>query len=614
MPGRPSRRVRPTEHGGPAVLPFGLLAVINPADTKGSTMSDSLDALRAELVSIRDRAAQISKTVSPDDYHYQGPAGTIGSIPVIGGHALRTLTEAEIEIVKATEEVGHRYHRDAMAAERAVWAELQSLAGDLAPLADRTVAELGGNCFPKQKLPPEQLPDRLRPSRLDMDLFGLQSPDVLLAGRLFIVWSAWASQTSTARPLSYREHEYLPWLSNLVQRRHSDPCTIGILGQPFDWAILAFDDVANWQRKNKRPYTAERQANEVANIAFGEPPPTAYEVPLPGIDEPPPEAGPYNHTGHVDLKGERFARLHRRFMDASARFSYLHYIAATGHNNCPGWPNVPDSSGYNYLGLRHKDWLDVMNKPPGTLFAPIGGAQWLQIDGQLWHGAFFFDGPLANLTDADHESLHRQYAELRGAVDLFELLAHEAAGFLGPIPWKHALVEFPRKPELSHRWLEAVCDLAPVEPAGYHCFDVRRVPGNIFQASAILLERLQAAVGPYLQKRFGTEAAKEPSQARPDEQPPPKQEPEPPFVPLPAHKAILDALDGRALRTDALANAAKLERRSLFNRKRTDGTVIIGYLTELADRKLVSNHPRLGYFRPDRPPPALKDGGETVTH
>src|SRR6185437_9362576 len=87
--------------------------------------------------------------------------------------------------------------------------------------------------------------------------------------------------------------------------------------------------------------------------------------------------------------------------------------------------------------------------------------------------------------------LQRQYAEIRGAVEQFYLLANEAAGFLGNLPSVYLGVDSPRKPERSHRWLEAVCASVQVEPAGYHSFDVRRVPGNVFQASAIHLERLQ---------------------------------------------------------------------------------------------------------------------------
>lgn len=311
--------------------------------------------------------------------------------------------------------------------------------------------------------PPEFV---FHPIKMQENAFGTKDP--LEAGKLAIVWAA---ATRKEWSIGVRRGFRIVverWAASMVHGYRAKDGSHGnwcVYQDVIPLALLAFEKLA------------------AAHNA-------AADVPK---ETSPRDEGQIQNAGPFDLKGERFARLHRRFLDASPKFPYLRYIAATGHNNCPGWPNVPDSSGYDYLGLRHKDWLDVMNKPPGTLFAPIGGEQWLQIDGQLWQGAFYFDGPLANPTDADHESLQRQYAELRGAVDHFELLAHEAAGFLGNLPSVHRLVDFPREPKSWHRWLEAVCASAPVEPAGYHCFDVRRVPGNIFQASAILLERLQTA-------------------------------------------------------------------------------------------------------------------------
>jgi len=67
------------------------------------------------------------------------------------------------------------------------------------------------------------------------------------------------------------------------------------------------------------------------------------------------------------------------------------------------------------------------------------------------------------------------------------------------------------------------------------------------------------------------------------------------FVPTPFQKAILDALDGKAMKTDQLGHAVK-DRRRLF---KENG------LAELMDLGLVSNHSRLGYYRPDSPPEEL---------
>lgn len=69
-----------------------------------------------------------------------------------------------------------------------------------------------------------------------------------------------------------------------------------------------------------------------------------------------------------------------------------------------------------------------------------------------------------------------------------------------------------------------------------------------------------------------------------------------PFVPTAYQRALLRVLAGTALRTDALAGASGGDRRRLFRP---------GGLTELRARGLVGHHDRLGYYRPDDPPPEL---------
>jgi hypothetical protein len=69
-----------------------------------------------------------------------------------------------------------------------------------------------------------------------------------------------------------------------------------------------------------------------------------------------------------------------------------------------------------------------------------------------------------------------------------------------------------------------------------------------------------------------------------------------PFIPSPFQQGILDALDGKALRTDALG-AAVGDQRRLFRPR--------GGLQELREHGLVDHHERLGFFRPDAPPPKL---------
>lgn len=70
-----------------------------------------------------------------------------------------------------------------------------------------------------------------------------------------------------------------------------------------------------------------------------------------------------------------------------------------------------------------------------------------------------------------------------------------------------------------------------------------------------------------------------------------------PFVPTPFQQDILDALEGKALRTDALA--AKVGDRSRLFRHP-------GGLKELQEQGLVAHHKRLGFYRPDAPPEELE--------
>jgi hypothetical protein len=70
------------------------------------------------------------------------------------------------------------------------------------------------------------------------------------------------------------------------------------------------------------------------------------------------------------------------------------------------------------------------------------------------------------------------------------------------------------------------------------------------------------------------------------------------FVPTPNQQLILDALDGVALRTDAISRKTGLHRSQIFKKPK-------GGMQELEDEELVGKHPRLGYYRADKPPPEL---------
>lgn len=74
-------------------------------------------------------------------------------------------------------------------------------------------------------------------------------------------------------------------------------------------------------------------------------------------------------------------------------------------------------------------------------------------------------------------------------------------------------------------------------------------------------------------------------------------------VRTPLQREILKALDGRSLRQTALERATRTDRRQLHRD---------GGLKELRDRGEVCHHGRLGYYRPDRPPPGITEQCVTV--
>ena len=77
----------------------------------------------------------------------------------------------------------------------------------------------------------------------------------------------------------------------------------------------------------------------------------------------------------------------------------------------------------------------------------------------------------------------------------------------------------------------------------------------------------------------------------------------PAFIPTDFQRDILSALKNRSMRTDALAHRLQCGRSRLFADP--------GGLPELQEQGMVAHHRRVGYFRPDAPPPDL--GGETET-
>jgi hypothetical protein len=70
-----------------------------------------------------------------------------------------------------------------------------------------------------------------------------------------------------------------------------------------------------------------------------------------------------------------------------------------------------------------------------------------------------------------------------------------------------------------------------------------------------------------------------------------------PFVPSEVQADVLEALEGKALKTAALAKAAGVSERDLFRHP--------GGLKELRDLGMVEHHSRAGYYRPECPPDGL---------
>lgn len=110
----------------------------------------------------------------------------------------------------------------------------------------------------------------------------------------------------------------------------------------------------------------------------------------------------------------------------------------------------------------------------------------------------------------------------------------------------------------------------------------RRVYGPCKQVSHLQVFFVNEAV-PYTLPVGGMEA------------PPPQEV----FVPNEVQAGVLAALEGKALTTDALAAKVPCDRRQLFRKP--------GGLEELKGQGLIRNHPRLGYYRPDAPPPELTE-------
>jgi hypothetical protein len=66
------------------------------------------------------------------------------------------------------------------------------------------------------------------------------------------------------------------------------------------------------------------------------------------------------------------------------------------------------------------------------------------------------------------------------------------------------------------------------------------------------------------------------------------------FIPTPLQETVLDTLNGKAMKKEALAETLKIDSSRLYRQ---------GGIKELMDLKMVDNLRGIGYYRPDAPPP-----------
>ena len=187
------------------------------------------------------------------------------------------------------------------------------------------------------------------------------------------------------------------------------------------------------------------------------------------------------------LQGKRLERLHSQFLDGAECFHDLCFAAVTQRPDAgllqPSWPCVLRRDGDQQLGLTADEWRDALQKQPREICTPLANC-WLQLSDQLWQGAFYNGG-----TWGDESQLQPQHQRFMAGIDEFCGLARHAAGHVlsGPTVWGP---DHPLRNDAADRWLEFVCSMDFVEFDGRFAFLIKRVPGDIFMASARSLEFL----------------------------------------------------------------------------------------------------------------------------
>lgn len=197
---------------------------------------------------------------------------------------------------------------------------------------------------------------------------------------------------------------------------------------------------------------------------------------------------------------ERLRRLHAAFLDAAGRFLglCLRHAAANDRGVLPDWPQVPDGD-HRHLGLPNHCWWPLLQRRERELFTPLPPQHWFRIDGRIWEGAFYNGGPSRTEPwgDAPSETWEDLQAQNEGyklAIADFQRLADSAAGHFDMQPSPHYLTDFPLEAKGWHRWLELLYTMPFAETEFREEFLVRRLPGDVFTASARAIEVLSDAV------------------------------------------------------------------------------------------------------------------------
>lgn len=200
----------------------------------------------------------------------------------------------------------------------------------------------------------------------------------------------------------------------------------------------------------------------------------------------------------ASLPHERLRRLHAAFLNAADRYQdlCLRHAAANDRDVLADWPQVPDGD-HQHLGLPNHCWCPLLEKKGKELFAPLPPQHWVRIDGRIWEGTFYNGGPShtepwGDAPDETCDILQARNERYKQAIAAFQRLAGSAAGHFDQQPSPHYLTDFPLEAKEWHRWLELLYTMPFVEHEDREEFRVRRLPGDVFTASARAIEALSA--------------------------------------------------------------------------------------------------------------------------